>query len=297
MAKFLADRKRRFVLFSLLPIILLFVLIFIYPIFSALYISLTNMELLSKTREFVGLRNYLMVLRDPVLHTAFWNTAYFVLIYLLLTLTLGLGLALFIDALDLGIKQLSAPAKLVLFLPVIMITVAACLIWKWMYNPSYGVINYILSFLGLGPYKFLASPSIVMPSVVVMTIWKWLGVNVIIFLAGIQSIPEELYQAARIDGGGGLFTFRKITLPLLVPTLEYVTVTTVLQAMQVFTEIFMLTYGGPGTASRVVALHIYEVAFRFLRISEASSVAFILFLMILLLTVFQLRLFRKETYY
>jgi ABC-type sugar transport system permease subunit len=166
-----------------------------------------------------------------------------------------------------------------------------------MYNPSFGIINYLLSFLGIPPVKFLASPGTVMPSIIAMTIWKWLGINVVYFLAGLQAIPEQLYEASRIDGGTPWFTFRKITLPLLVPTLEYVSVTTIIGGMQVFAEVFMMTYGGPGIASRVLALHVYEVGFRFLRIGEASAVAFVLFLFILLITFFQFRVFKKEATY
>jgi len=178
-----------------------------------------------------------------------------------------------------------------------MVTVAASLIWKWMYNPSFGVFNYLLGLLGIAPSKFLAASNTAMPSIIVMTIWKWLGINVIYFLAGLQAIPEELYEASRIDGGTPFLIFRKITLPLLVPTLEYVSVTTVIAGMQVFAEVFMLTYGGPGISSRVLALHVYEVGFRFLRIGEASAVAFVLFAFLLLITFFQFRVLRKEAVY
>ena len=291
----LANRKNRFVIAGLTPIILLFLLVFVYPIFSALYISFTNMELLSKSHTFVLLQNYSNLLNDPVFRKSFWNTLYFVSIYLALTILLGLALALYIS--NLKSKGGETGFKTVLFLPVIMVTVASCLIWKWMYNPSFGIINYLFSFIGIPPAKFLASPGTVMPSIIAMTIWKWLGINVVYFLAGLQAIPEQLYEASRIDGGTPWFTFRRITLPLLVPTLEYVSVTTIIGGMQVFAEVFMMTYGGPGIASRVLALHVYEVGFRFLRIGEASAVAFVLFVFILIITIFQFRVFKKEATY
>jgi multiple sugar transport system permease protein len=295
MSAALANRKNRFIIAGLTPIGLLFLLVFVYPIFSALYISFTNMELLSKSHAFVLLQNYSNLLNDPVFRKSFWNTLYFVSIYLALTIVLGLSFATYISSLK--NKGAETGFKLVLFLPVIIVTVASCLIWKWMYNPSFGIINYLLSFLGIPPVKFLASPGTVMPSIIAMTIWKWLGINVVYFLAGLQAIPEQLYEASRIDGGTPWFTFRKITLPLLVPTLEYVSVTTIIGGMQVFAEVFMMTYGGPGIASRVLALHVYEVGFRFLRIGEASAVAFVLFLFILLITFFQFRVFKKEATY
>jgi len=215
-------------------------------------------------------------------------------VYLFFTLSLGLSLALFLDSLK---KPFQTILEAILFLPVVTITVAGTLVWKWMYNPSFGIINYLLSFLGIGPFKFLASPKIVIPSIIIMALWKWIGINVIIFLAGLQSIPEEYYEAARIDGASSQLLFWRITLPLLKPTLEYIFVTTILAAMQVFTEIFMLTYGGPGISSRVVAFHIYEIGFRFLKIGEASAVAFILFAFILTVTAFQFRIFKRDELY
>jgi multiple sugar transport system permease protein len=295
MGSSLAYKKNRFVIAGLAPIVLLFLLVFIYPIFSALYISFTDMELLSKSHAFILFKNYSNLLSDPVFQRSVWNTLYFICVYLLLTIILGVAFATFINTLKL--KGAQTGFKIILFLPVVMVTVAASLIWKWMYNPSFGVFNYLLGLLGIAPSKFLAASNTAMPSIIVMTIWKWLGINVIYFLAGLQAIPEELYEASRIDGGTPFLIFRTITLPLLVPTLEYVSVTTVIAGMQVFAEVFMLTYGGPGISSRVLALHVYEVGFRFLRIGEASAVAFVLFAFLLLITFFQFRVLRKEAVY
>jgi len=255
---------------------------------------LHDWELLSKTHKFIAFKNYSNVFQDAVFWRSFLNTLYFTFVYLFFTLSLGLLLALFLDSLK---KPFQTILEAILFLPVVTITVAGALVWKWMYNPSFGIINYLLSFLGIGPFKFLASPKIVIPSIIIMALWKWIGINVIIFLAGLQSIPEEYYEAARIDGASSQLLFWRITLPLLKPTLEYIFVTTILAAMQVFTEIFMLTYGGPGISSRVVAFHIYEIGFRFLKIGEASAVAFILFAFILTVTAFQFRLFKREELY
>jgi multiple sugar transport system permease protein len=290
----LKNNEKRFIISGLVPIISLFALIFAYPIFSAFYISLNDWKLLSDIHNFIGFSNYIDIFSDDIFQKSFVNTIYFTAIYLALTVTLGLGFAVFLNSLK---KIYQTILEVILFLPVVTITVAAALIWRWMYVPSFGIINYLLSFFNIGPFKFLMSPDMVIPSIVIMTTWKWLGLNVIIFLAGIQSIPEQYYEAARIDGAGPLSMFRRITLPLLKPTLEYIFVTTVLASMQVFTEIFMLTSGGPGTSSRVIALHIYEVGFKFLRIGEASAVAFVLFAFILTLTVFQFRIFKREELY
>jgi len=294
MLAIIRDRKRRFVYAGLIPILLLFSLIYVYPIFSAFFVSLHDWELLSKTHNFLAFKNYLKVFQDAVFKRSFYNTLYFTFVYLFFTLVIGLSLALFLNSL---VKPFQTILEVILFLPVVTITVAGALVWKWMYNPSFGVINYLLGILGMGPFKFLASPKIVIPSIIIMALWKWIGINVIIFLAGLQSIPEEFYEAARIDGASAQFLFWRITLPLLKPTLEYIFVTNILAAMQVFTEIFMLTYGGPGISSRVVAFHIYETGFRFLKIGEASAVAFILFAFILIVTAFQFRIFKREELY
>lgn len=292
--KIFRDRKRRFAYTGLVPILLLFSLIYVYPIFSAFFVSLHDWELLSKSHDFIAFRNYLNVLQDGVFRRSFINTFYFTFVYLFLTLVAGLALALFLNSLK---KPYQTILEVIIFLPVVTITVAGSLVWKWMYNPSFGILNYLLSFVGIEPLMFLASPKIVIPSIIVMALWKWIGINVIIFLAGLQSIPEEYYEAAKIDGGSNRSLFWRITLPLLKPTLEYIFVTTILAAMQVFTEIFMLTHGGPGISSRVVAFHIYETGFRFLKIGEASSVAFILFTFILIVTAFQFRIFKREELY
>ena len=288
------DSKKRFVVSGLVPILTLFTLIYTYPIFSAFFISLTDRKLLSEDKSFILFDNYEKVFSDAVFQKSLINTLYFVAAYLFLTIFLGLGLALFLKSLK---KLYQTILQVILFLPVVTVTVAAALIWKWMYVPSFGVYNYLLDFLNIGPLKFLKSSGTVMPSIIIMTIWKWLGVNVIIFLAGLQSIPDQYYEAAKIDGAGPFSLFTHITLPMIKPTMEYVFITTILAAMQVFTEVFMLTAGGPGIASRVVAYHIYEVGFKFLKIGEASAAAFILFAFILLMTIFQFRVFRREELY
>ncbi len=293
--RFLRDPKKRFVVFSLVPILGLFAVIFLYPIVSAFLISMRDWTLLGTTNRFVLERNYVKVLHDPVFVRSFVNTLEFTGLYLALTVLVGLGLAVFANSLRHRLGQ--GLFKTIVFLPVIMITVAAGLIWRWMYVPSFGIINYVLGLIGIGPFRFLTSPTEVIPSIVVMALWKWVGMNVIIFLAGLQAIPEEYYEASRIDGAGGVRVFRMITLPLLGPTVEYVSITTILSSMQVFSEVFILTSGGPGTASRVLAFHIYEVGFKFLRLGEASAVAFLLFAFILVLTLFQFRAFRREELY
>lgn len=295
MASTLKINQKRFVIMGLSPIIILFGLIFAYPIFSAFYISLTDIKLLSDSHNFIFFGNYLSIFKDQVYRISFLNTLYFALLYFSATIILGLLLALFINKIKRGFIQ--STMQTIVFLPVITVTVSAALIWKWMYVPSFGIINYFFGLIHLGPFKYLMSPDSVIPSIVVMTFWKWIGINIIIFVAGLQSVPEEYYEAARIDGASSFKAFFVITIPLLKSTFEYISVTTIMASMQVFTEVFMLTGGGPGTASRVLASHIYEVGFKFTRIGEASAVAFTLFMFVLVLTIFQFRAFKREEIY
>lgn len=283
-----------FVISVLVPITLVFLIVFAYPVFSAFYISLTDMKLLSDSHNFIGFGNYIKVFNDPIFRKSFYNTVYFTFLYLSLNLIISLALALYINSLS---QKFQSIVKIIIFLPVIVLTVASILTWGWMYVPSFGIINYFLSFFHIGPLNFLTSSRTVIPSIVVMTLWKWLGINTIIFLAGIQSIPEEYFEAARIDGAKSLNIFTGIILPLLKPTMEYISVTTIFSSMQVFAEVFVLTSGGPGTSSRVLTFHIYEVGFKFLRIGEASTIAFLLFIFILMLTIFQFRLYRRSELY
>jgi multiple sugar transport system permease protein len=287
--------QKRFVLFSLTPILAVFAAIFVFPVFSALYISFTNWKMLGKNHKFIYFENYINLFKDDLFTVSFSNTIYFTVIYLILTFVVGLGIALLINQIKNSFFK--STLKIVVFLPVITLTVAACLIWQWMYVPGLGIINYLLSLVNLGPFLFLASSSSAILSVVYVTTWKWVGINIIIFLAGLNSIPKEYYEAANIDGAGKKDIFLKITLPLLTPTIEYVCVTTIVAGVQIFTEIFILTSGGPGTASRLLSLHIFEVGFKYLRMGQASAVAFVLFSFILLLTALQLRFFKKGNAY
>lgn len=288
------DSKKKFVLIGLLPIVFMYALIFLYPILRALFISFTNMKLLKRGYELIGFENYIKIINDQVFIKSFLNTLYFTVVYLFITVVVGLLIALFINSLS---KLFQNIIKVILFLPVITLTISAGLIWQWMYAPSFGILNYLLSLIGLGPFVYLVSPNMVIPSIVIFVSWKWIGINIIIFLAGLQSIPNEYYEAAKIDGANSLKMFRSVTLPLLIPTIEFIFITTVLASLQVFTEIFILTRGGPGTSSRSIAFHVYEVGFKFLKMGEAAAVAFILFAFILILTIFQFRVFRREEIY
>ena len=172
--------------------------------------------------------------------------------------------------------------------------VIVSLLFLWMYQPTFGTINYFLGLIGLGPYNWLQSEQLVIPSIVLMTLWKQAGYVMVIFLAGLLQIPIEYYEAARVDGAGKSMSFYYITLPCLRPTTLFVTVTSMIGSFQVFTQVYVMTKGGPGTASRVLVYHIYETAFGIFDMGKASAVAFIFFLLVMIFTLIQFRAFREE---
>jgi ABC-type sugar transport system permease subunit len=185
----------------------------------------------------------------------------------------------------------------VIFMPVVTSMVAVSLMFVWLYQPMYGVLNYVLEFVGLGPYDFLNSPTQVMPSIVAMSVWKSVGYTMVLFLAGLTTIPSELYEAARVDGASGLQSFIHITIPLLKPTTLFALVTGMIGGFQVFTQIYVMTGGGPGTASRTLVMHIYETGFKFFEMGRASALAFLLFALVLVITILQLKYLRADFEY
>ena len=161
----------------------------------------------------------------------------------------------------------------------------------------FGILNYFLGFLGLGPFDWLSSPTQALPSIILMSVWKAVGYTMVIFLAGLTTIPREYYEAAQVDGASGWQLFRGITLPLLKPTTLFVIVTGMIGGFQVFTQVFVMTRGGPGTATRVLVMHIYDAGFRYFEMGEASALAFIQFAIIFIITFLQVRYFREEFEY
>ncbi|MGQ9628844.1 MAG: carbohydrate ABC transporter permease [bacterium] len=265
-----------------------------FPVLYALYVSLCDWHFMATQRPFVGLKNYSAVLKDPLFHTVLWNTTYFTIVYVSLSTLIGLSLALIINNLKVKLRTLM---RAVIFIPVITSMVAVALVWVWIYDPSFGLLNYILRSIGLRPRRWLVDPKLAMNSVIMMTIWKNVGMTTVIFMAGLVDIPREYYEAAMTDGASGWQMIRHITLPLLKNVTAFIIITGVIGAFQVFTQTFVMTGGGPGTATRTIVLEIYLRGFRYLRMGEASAMAFILFGIIFIVTLIQLRYFRAEIVY
>jgi multiple sugar transport system permease protein len=271
----------------LAPFLLFFLAFQIYPIFQGLYVSLTKWDLVTDPR-FVGLNNYATLLQDSLFWTALRNTAFFVLLNAPLAVMVPLGLAMLVNEPVLG-RTLFRSA----FTTPLMISVSSVgVLWVWFLNPTFGLINHYAGLVGLPGQNWLIQSGWAMFAVVITTVWWTSGWNLVLFLAGLQEIPEQLYDAAKIDGAGHLALFRYITIPGLRPTILFVGVTTIIGSFRVFGQVFFMTGGGPFDSTRTVVQHIYESGFRYFRMGGASAVAWALFLIVLVFTIIQFRLVR-----
>lgn len=263
------------------------------PFLFTVYVSLHDWNMLTPptTMPFRGLDNYrYLLLEDPLFRQTFANTLVFAVGNVAISSVLALGVALVLNS-DTRFRTFW---RALYFLPYVTSSVAISIVWANLYHPSYGLFNGILELLGLPTQRFVASLEGAMPSVIAVAVWHAAGYYMIIFLAGLQSIPLEFYEAAKVDGANAWQRFRAITLPLLRPTLLFVAVVNTLGSLQVFDLVYVLTNGGPVNETNTVVLYMYQTAFNFTRMGRASAMAVLLFLVILVVTLVQLRLLRER---
>ena len=276
-----------------LPALALIAVFFVLPVAAGLALSLSDFDIYALGNldylRFVGFGNYARLVQDPLFWRALLNTFYFVLVGGPLSVLVSLGAALLINARLVRWKGLF---RVVFFLPVMTALVAVAVVWRYIYHPRYGLLNHALGLLGIEPVDWLGDPLLAMPALILMAVWKNFGYNMIIFIAGLQSIPEQLYDSARIDGAGRFQQLRYITLPLLAPTFLFVGLLTMIGSFQLFAEPYVMTQGGPGDATLSVVLLMYEQGFRWWNLGYAAAIAFLLFAIMLAGTILQLRLRR-----
>ncbi len=260
------------------------------PILFSLWLSFHEWNLIEPHRPFVGLDNYQRLAADGDFWRAVRNTAVYVL-FVPIGMIVALVLALFVNRKFPGANLLRA----VFFLPYVTSFVAISLVWKWMFEPDYGLLNTALGFIGLPAQPWLSSPASALPSLMLMSIWMYAGYMMVLFLAGLQSIPASLYESAQIDGANAWQRFRRITLPMLRPTILFVLVTMVIFMFQVFTAIYVMTEGGPLHATDVIVYHIYRQAWEYLRMGYASAMAWVLFAIVFAITLVQFRFLGRRT--
>ncbi|MEW6701250.1 MAG: sugar ABC transporter permease [Bacteroidota bacterium] len=277
------------------PSLVVIFVFFFLPVIAAFLMSFTDFDIyalgnLSYLR-FVGLKNYSNLLNDPLFWTALKNTFYFVAVGGPLSVAASLGAALLLNSKF--IKYKSA-FRLVYFLPVVTTLVAVSIVWRYIYHPRFGLLNYILSLVGIGRIDWLGDPVFSMPAIILLAVWKNFGYNMIIFTAGLQNIPEELYEAASIEGASAWQQFKQITLPQLAPTTLFISVITMIGYFQLFAEPYVMTQGGPLNSTLSIVLYMYQEGFRWWNIGYSTAIAFLLFVIILIGTVIQFKL-QKET--
>jgi len=279
----------------LAPTLLLFAVFTIVAVGYAFWLSFHQWNILEPVKPYVGLANYARLLQDGQFGRAIVNTLVYTAASVPLTMGIGLLIALLLNT------KIRARGFLrtLFYLPVITPLVIAAIVWRWVYNGDYGLLNYYLLQLGLisEPLRWLSDPALAMPAVIITTVWKGVGFAMVVYLAGLQSIPEDYYDAAKIDGADGFRRLKDITLPLLTPTTLFLAVISVLGALQVFTEIYIMTSGGPLRSTTTIVYHIYTTAFRNFDMGYAAAMAFGLFAMMFVFTLVQLRAMRSEVEY
>jgi multiple sugar transport system permease protein len=275
------------------PALFLIAAFFIVPVFIAFLLSFSDFDIYAlgnlDNLRFVGIRNYVDLLGNPLFWTALGNTFYFVAIGGPFSVLISLGAALLISSKLVRFKTLF---RTVFFLPVVTTLVAVAVMWRYLYHPRYGLLNYALDGLGIEPVDWLGDPVLAMPAIILMAAWKNFGYNMIIFVAGLQSIPDSLYEAARMDGANRWQQLRHVTIPMLAPTFLFVGIITMIGYFQLFAEPYVMTQGGPSNATLSVVLFMYEQGFRWWNLGSAAAIAFVLFVVILAMTLLQLRLQR-----
>ena len=260
------------------PALLVIALFFGVPVLAALALSLTDFDIYAladiDNLRFVGLGNYIALLKNPLFWKALGNTFYFVLVGVPLSIAASLGAALLLHS---KLSRLRPFFRTALFAPVVTTVVAVAVIWRYLFHTQYGMVNWGLSSLGIAPVDWLGDPAWAMPTIILFAVWKNFGYNMIIFLAGLQAIPEDLYEAARIDGASGWRQFRHVTLPMLGPVLLLVGILTMAGYFQMFAEPYVMTQGGPLQSTVSVLYLMYEEGFKWWNLGNASAVAFLLF--------------------
>lgn len=278
-----------------LPFVLVFTFFMAGPIVASLALSFTDFGLRDLRNplgtDFVGLANYQALLDDPKFRKAMINTVYFVVVGVPLTLLIGLAVAL---ALDRGIKKFRTLFRVGYYLPVVTSIVAIAVVWRFLLNPDQGLINLLLAQAGIDGPSWLADPMLAMPSIIAMAAWRNLGLAMIVFLAGLQTIPAQLYEAAAIDGAGRWQAFRNVTLPLLRPTILFLVVITTIGYLQLFEEPFVMTDGGPLESTLSVTMYMYQQGFEFFHQGYASAIAYVLFIIVAIVAFLQFRFLRED---
>lgn len=273
------------------PWLIGFLIFTLIPMIASLYLSFTNCELLKQT-QWIGLANYNRLVNDKLVGIALYNTAYYVFIGVPIRLIFALLLAVLLNQKIRG----TTIFRTLFYLPSVTSSVAMALLWIWLFNPDFGLINYMLSLMGVKGPGWLIDARWSKPALIIMSLWG-VGPTMVIFLAGLQGIPESLYEAAILDGATNFKRFINITIPLLSPVILFNLIIQIIHSFQVFTAAYVMTGGGPVNSTLFYVLYLFRVAFQFLEMGYGSALAWVLFIIILIFTIIQMKLSSYWVYY
>ncbi|MBU5474481.1 carbohydrate ABC transporter permease [Roseburia sp. MSJ-14] len=293
MKKKLTFRKIGSVWLFVIPALIPLIVFWIYPILRSIYISFTDWDYMSPTYQFVFLDNFKALFKDQQFYDALWNTVVFTLGTLIPTIVLGLLLALLLQKSFKG----SGLIKFILFSPWITPTVAVSIVWTWIYEPNNGIANAILKFFGLPGLQWIKSSQTAMLAVIVVTVWKSLGYAMIFYLSALEKVPKELYEASGMDGAKSWQRFRDVTIPCISPTTFFLMIITMVNSLQAYDQIQILTQGGPSGSTRTLLYMYYQLGFEEFNMGQATAVAIVLILITVLLSVVQFTGSKKWVHY
>jgi multiple sugar transport system permease protein len=274
------------------PAVLLILVFGLIPIVWSAILSFQKSNLLAPP-EWVGLANYRALPKDPYFRSSLVHSAIYTALFVPLSVAGGLVTAIFLNRPLRGIRLY----RTAVFVPVVVSTIATVIIFLWVFDPNFGLANWLLGKVGLGPFGFFTSANGALYSIVAMTVWGWIGFDVIVYLAALQGIPYELVEAAQIDGAGTWGIFRHVTIPLLGPVTLFLVVWSTINALQLFDEVYLATNGGPGTATYVPVFYLFQLAFQLSHAGYAAAIAYVLFAVILVLTIVQLLVGKRMVHY
>ncbi len=291
----LAQRQTRAAWAFILPALLLLGVFFVVPVVTGFLLSFTDFDIYAigdpSVMRIVGLRNYMTMLGSREFWSAVGHTMVFVVFGGALSVALSLGAALLLNA---TVVRARGVFRSIFFTPYVTTLVAVAIVWRYIYHPEYGLLNAAMSAVHLPKIDFLGDPHWAMPAIILMSAWKNFGYNMLIFIAGLLNIPDELYEAARLDGAGAWAQFRHVTLPSLAPTFLFVGILTMVGNFQLFSEPYVMTQGGPLRSTVSVVLLMYEEGFRWWRLGNATAIAFLLFAFMAIGTWIQTRVAREQ---
>lgn len=281
------------VMLFVLPALIPLFVFWIYPIFRSVWISFTDWDFMTPTYHIVFLKNYISLFKDTRFYNALWNTLIFTVGTLVPTIVIGLGLALLLQKPFLG----SGVVKFILFSPWITPTVAISIVWTWIFQPNDGLANMVLSFFGLPALKWISSSQSAMLSVIIVTVWKSMGYAMIFYLSALEKVPEELYEASALDGAGKWGQFWAVTLPSISPTTFFLMIITMVNSLQAYDQIQILTQGGPSGSTRTLLYMYYQLGFQEFKMGQATAVAVVMIVITVILSMIQFYASKKWVNY